>query len=119
MAALTATQCYRFTRVLFSKYISFNFDEYLNTLGVGFAKRQIAGKVEPSVTVSVDADGTITWNTGRKEIKFKLNEEFEETTGGDRKTRNVVELDNGTLVQKKTWDGPSRESWGATISLSR
>ncbi|XP_062385915.1 fatty acid-binding protein, heart-like [Sardina pilchardus] len=82
-----------------------NFDEYLKALGVGFAKRQIASQAKPSVTVSVDTDGTITLNTARKDVKFKLNEEFEETTGDDRKTRNVVKLENGVMVQRQTWDG--------------
>ncbi|KAG5271222.1 hypothetical protein AALO_G00177260 [Alosa alosa] len=82
-----------------------NFDDYLKELGVSFAIRQVASKAKPSVTVSVDADGTITLNTGRKDIKFKLNEEFNETTGDARQTKNVVTLDNGRMVQRQTWDG--------------
>ncbi|XP_076121864.1 fatty acid-binding protein, heart-like [Alosa pseudoharengus] len=74
-------------------------------VGVGFAKRQIACKVKPSMTISVDADGTINVQTERKDMKFKLNEEFEVTTGDDRKTKNVVKLDNGVLVQRQTWEG--------------
>ncbi|KAG5280293.1 hypothetical protein AALO_G00087370 [Alosa alosa] len=82
-----------------------NFEDYLKELGVGFAKRQIACKVKPSMTISVDADGTINVQTERKDMKFKLNEEFEVTTGDDRKTKNVVKLDNGVLVQRQTWEG--------------
>ncbi|XP_076135541.1 fatty acid-binding protein, heart-like [Alosa pseudoharengus] len=82
-----------------------NFDDYLKELGVSFAIRQVASRAKPSVTVSMDADGTITLNTGRKDIKFKLNEEFNETTGDARQTKNVVTLDNGRMVQRQTWDG--------------
>ncbi|XP_062393629.1 fatty acid-binding protein, heart-like [Sardina pilchardus] len=82
-----------------------NFDDYLKALGVGFAIRQVAGRAKPTMTISVDADGTITLSGGRKDIKFKLNEEFEETTGDDRQTKNVVSMDNGKMVQRQKWDG--------------
>ncbi|KAL2080460.1 hypothetical protein ACEWY4_024253 [Coilia grayii] len=38
------------------------------------------------------------------EVKFKLDEEFDVTTSDDRKTKNVVSLDNGRLVQRQQWD---------------
>ncbi|XP_062385913.1 fatty acid-binding protein, heart-like [Sardina pilchardus] len=82
-----------------------NFDDYLKAMGVGFAKRQIASKAKPSVTVSVATDGTITLSTPRGDIKFKPNEEFDDTTGDDRKARSVVRLDNGVMVQRQTFDG--------------
>ncbi|XP_041931605.1 fatty acid-binding protein, adipocyte-like [Alosa sapidissima] len=85
-----------------------NFDEYLKELGVGFALRQIASRAKPSQIVTLDTDGTITMKTlttfKNTEIKFKLNEEFEQITGDDRKTKNVVTLDNGVMIQKQTWD---------------
>ncbi|XP_012671852.1 fatty acid-binding protein, adipocyte-like [Clupea harengus] len=86
-----------------------NFDDYLKALGVGFALRQVAGRAKPSLIISVDGDGTVTLKSQstfkNTEIKFKINEEFDETTGDDRKTKNVVSLDNGRLVQRQTWDG--------------
>lgn len=59
--------------------------------GVGFALRQVAGRTKPTLIVTVDADGTITMKSQstfkNTEVKFKLNEEFDETTADDRKTK--------------------------------
>ena len=59
--------------------------------GVGFALRQVAGRAKPSLIISVDGDGTVTLKSQstfkNTEIKFKINEEFDETTGDDRKTK--------------------------------
>ncbi|TNM92959.1 hypothetical protein fugu_018361 [Takifugu bimaculatus] len=77
--------------------------------GVGFATRQVGNRTKPNLVVSVDDQGTVCMKSQstfkNTEIKFKLNEPFEETTADDRKTRTVVTLDNGKLVQKQNWDG--------------
>ena len=57
--------------------------------GVGFATRQVGNRTKPNLVVTAD-DGMVclksqsTFKT--TEIKFKLNEPFEETTADDRKT---------------------------------
>jgi hypothetical protein len=57
--------------------------------GVGFATRQVGNRTKPNLVVTSE-DGTVclksqsTFKT--TEIKFKLNEPFEETTADDRKT---------------------------------
>ncbi|XP_004549259.1 fatty acid binding protein 4a [Maylandia zebra] len=86
-----------------------NFDDYMKAIGVGFATRQVGNRTKPNLIVTMDDEGTIclksqsTFKT--TEIKFKLNEPFDETTADDRKTRTVVTLENGKLVQKQSWDG--------------
>ncbi|NP_001158577.1 Fatty acid-binding protein, heart [Oncorhynchus mykiss] len=86
-----------------------NFDDYMKALGVGFATRQVGNRTEPSLIINMDDQGMIcvksqsTFKT--VEIKFKLNEPFEETTADDRKTMTVFTLENGNLVQKQNWDG--------------
>uniref|UniRef100_A0AAY5KNN8 Cytosolic fatty-acid binding proteins domain-containing protein n=1 Tax=Esox lucius TaxID=8010 RepID=A0AAY5KNN8_ESOLU len=86
-----------------------NFDDYMKALGVGFATRQVGNRTKPSLIINLDDVGMIcvksqsTFKT--VEIKFKLNEPFEETTADDRKTMTVFTLENGKLVQKQTWDG--------------
>ncbi|XP_044026651.1 fatty acid binding protein 4a isoform X1 [Siniperca chuatsi] len=86
-----------------------NFDDYMKAIGVGFATRQVGNRTKPNLVVTVDEQGIVclksqsTFKT--TEIKFKLNEPFEETTADDRKTRTVVTLENGKLVQKQSWDG--------------
>ncbi|KAM3595649.1 uncharacterized protein V6R79_000536 [Siganus canaliculatus] len=85
-----------------------NFDDYMKAIGVGFATRQVGNRTKPNLVVSVD-DGIVCLKTQSTfkttEIKFKLNEPFEETTADDRKTRTVVTLEGGKLVQKQSWDG--------------
>ncbi|XP_016412728.1 fatty acid-binding protein, heart-like isoform X1 [Sinocyclocheilus rhinocerous] len=86
-----------------------NFDEYMKALGVGFATRQVGNRTKPNLIVCVDDQGQICMKSQSTfkttEIKFNLNESFEEITADDRKTTTVVTLDNGKLVQKQTWDG--------------
>uniref|UniRef100_A0A4W5N2F4 Fatty acid binding protein 4a n=1 Tax=Hucho hucho TaxID=62062 RepID=A0A4W5N2F4_9TELE len=86
-----------------------NFDDYMKALGVGFATRQVGNRTKPSLIINMDDQGMIcvksqsTFKT--VEIKFKLNEPFEETTADDRKTMTVFSIENGNLVQKQNWDG--------------
>ncbi|TDH11885.1 hypothetical protein EPR50_G00065360 [Perca flavescens] len=86
-----------------------NFDEYMKAIGVSFATRQIGNMAKPNLVISVDDTGLVslmsetTFKT--TEIKFKLNEEFDETTADCRKTKTIITFENGKLVQQQTWDG--------------
>ncbi|TNN23088.1 Fatty acid-binding protein, adipocyte [Liparis tanakae] len=86
-----------------------NFDEYMKAIGVGFATRQMGNMAKPNLVISVDEAGLIsiksetTFKTS--EIKFKLSEEFDETTADGRSTKTTITLENGKLVQQQTWDG--------------
>ncbi|KAM3615159.1 uncharacterized protein V6R79_024177 [Siganus canaliculatus] len=86
-----------------------NFDDYMKAIGVGLAIRQMGNMVKPNLLISVDDAGVITMKSESTfkttEIKFKLNEEFDETTADGRNTKTVITLDNGKLVQVQTWDG--------------
>ncbi len=104
--------------------------------GVGFATRQMGNMVKPNLVVSVDDDGVISMKSESTfkttEIKFKLDEEFDETTADGRKTKvsylfffasininpvfavllttqtdlqTIITLENGKLIQLQTWDG--------------
>lgn len=58
--------------------------------GVGFATRQVGNRTKPNLVVCVDDQGLICMKSQSTfkttEVKFKLNESFEETTADDRKT---------------------------------
>uniref|UniRef100_A0A8C8FLR4 Cytosolic fatty-acid binding proteins domain-containing protein n=1 Tax=Oncorhynchus tshawytscha TaxID=74940 RepID=A0A8C8FLR4_ONCTS len=85
-----------------------NFDEYMKAIGVGFATRQMGNMAKPNLLFSID-DGVISMKSQSTfkttEAKFKLNEEFDEMTADDRKTKTLMTFENGKLVQKQTWDG--------------
>lgn len=85
-----------FTIVFFNVLIksvstSDTFPDTSRSAGVGFATRQVGNRTKPNLIVTMDDEGTIclksqsTFKT--TEIKFKLNEPFDETTADDRKTR--------------------------------
>ncbi|XP_061633692.1 fatty acid binding protein 4b isoform X1 [Phyllopteryx taeniolatus] len=88
-----------------------NFDEYMKAIGVGFATRQVGNMAKPNLVISVDDAGLISMRSEStfktKEIKFKLNEEFDETTADDRQTKTLITFESGKLVQKQMWDGKS------------
>ncbi|XP_077006633.1 fatty acid-binding protein, heart [Tamandua tetradactyla] len=84
------------------------FDDYMKSLGVGFATRQMAAMTKPTTIIEQDGD-TITIKTQSTfkstEISFKLGVEFDETTADDRKVKSTVTLDGGKLVHVQKWDG--------------
>ncbi|XP_012718056.2 fatty acid-binding protein, liver [Fundulus heteroclitus] len=86
-----------------------NFDEYLKEVGVNALKRGVATASSPDVVISKADDGFISMKAGNimtpHKIKFKLNEEFDETTIDGRKARSTFTIENGKLVQKQSWDG--------------
>ncbi|KAG9355557.1 hypothetical protein JZ751_000395 [Albula glossodonta] len=102
-----------------------NFDDYLKALGVSFAVRQVGGMTKPTTIISVDGD-TISLKTQstfkNTEIKFKLGEEFDETTADDRKVKSLVTLDGGKLVHVQKWNGNEtslvREVNGNALTLT-
>uniref|UniRef100_A0A3B3TH25 Fatty acid binding protein 4a n=1 Tax=Paramormyrops kingsleyae TaxID=1676925 RepID=A0A3B3TH25_9TELE len=86
-----------------------NFDDYMKALGVGFATRQMGNMAKPNLLITVDDKGVISMKSQSTfkstEINFKLNEEFDEITADDRKTKTKITLENGKLIQKQKWDG--------------
>ncbi|XP_039379761.1 myelin P2 protein isoform X2 [Mauremys reevesii] len=76
--------------------------------GVGLATRKLGGLAKPNVIIRMKAD-VITIRTEstfkNTEISFKLGQVFDETTADDRKTKSVVTLEKGSLVQVQKWNG--------------
>ncbi|KAH0617609.1 hypothetical protein JD844_016036 [Phrynosoma platyrhinos] len=85
-----------------------NFDDYMKELGVGLATRKLGSLAKPKVIISVKGD-EITIRTEstfkNSQITFKLGQEFQETTADDRKTKTVITLERGALVQVQKWNG--------------
>ncbi|KAM9687776.1 fatty acid-binding protein, heart [Trichechus inunguis] len=85
-----------------------NFDDYMKSLGVSFATRQVACMTKPTTIIEVHGDTIVikTHSTFKNtEISFKLGVEFDETTADDRKVKSTVTLDGGKLVHLQKWDG--------------
>ncbi|XP_063780067.1 myelin P2 protein-like [Pseudophryne corroboree] len=84
------------------------FDEYMQSLGVGFATRKAGAIAKPNVIISRNGDEIClkTESTLKTtEMKFRLGEEFDETTADNRKTKTLVTCDEGVLTQVQKWDG--------------
>ncbi|XP_021015118.1 fatty acid-binding protein, heart [Mus caroli] len=84
-----------------------NFDDYMKSLGVGFATRQVASMTKPTTIIEKNGD-TITIKTQstfkNTEINFQLGVEFDEVTADDRKVKSVVTLDGGKLTHVQKWN---------------
>ncbi|XP_020643179.1 myelin P2 protein [Pogona vitticeps] len=85
-----------------------NFDDYMKELGVGLATRKLGNLTKPKVIIDMKGD-EITIRTEspfkKTQITFKLGQEFQETTADNRKTKTVVTLEKGVLVQVQKWNG--------------
>jgi len=89
-----------------------NFDEFMKALGVGMVMRKMANAATPVVTITKDGDTyhykqATTFKT--TEMKFKLGEEFEETTGDGRLVKSTITLEGDTLKHKQVGDASKKE----------
>merc|ERR1712039_116212 len=72
-----------------------NFEEFMKALGVGLVTRKLGNKSSPTVTIN-EAAGEYTFKqeslVKTSEFKFKLNEEFDETTADGRQVKSKMTL---------------------------
>merc|ERR1712033_69234 len=96
MAPITGT----YTQVSSEKY-----EEFLKALGVGFILRKAAMASTPVMTIAEEGGNwtMITKTTVKSiELRFRLGEEFEETTTDGRKCKTTVTLEgNKTTTSQK------------------
>lgn len=87
-----------------------NFDDYMKAVGVGLVTRKLAGSLKPTQEISVEGDNwhikTIT-TFKTSELKFMLNEPFEESTIDGRSVKTTCRLDGQKLVQDQKGDPDS------------
>eukprot|EP00092_Neocalanus_flemingeri_P027502 GFUD01029835.1.p1 GENE.GFUD01029835.1~~GFUD01029835.1.p1 ORF type:complete len:138 (+),score=39.92 GFUD01029835.1:16-429(+) len=85
----------------FERIAAENYEEFLKELDVSFLVRKAATISTPVMEVS-EAGGTWSLKTSttlkNMELKFKLGEEFDETTPDGRETKAVVTFDDGKIV---------------------
>uniref|UniRef100_A0A8D1BIH9 Lipocalin/cytosolic fatty-acid binding domain-containing protein n=1 Tax=Sus scrofa TaxID=9823 RepID=A0A8D1BIH9_PIG len=74
-----------------------NFHDYMKSIVVGFATRQVTNMTKPTTIIKVNGD-TIT---------IKTQMEFDETTADDRKVKSIVTMDGGKHVHVQKWNGCS------------
>jgi len=88
-----------------------NFDEYMKTVGVNYVTRKIASTLKTNYNIT--DEGNETYNLRLEstfknaDMKFKLNEEFDETTSDGRKCKTTLTLDGNKLIQDQKGDTPS------------
>ncbi|XP_076453036.1 sodium/calcium exchanger regulatory protein 1-like [Babylonia areolata] len=101
-----------------------NFDEYMKAVGVGMVMRKLGGTLRPTQEISVDGD---TWDIKTittfksSELKFTLNEPFEETTVDGRKVTTTVRLEGQKLIQDQKGNPDSlitREFDGSKMTMT-
>ncbi|WAR13295.1 FABP7-like protein [Mya arenaria] len=78
-----------------------NWDEYMKTVGVGFALRQIGKRTATWEEIRQEGDDwtlNITSTFKNVNLKFQLGEEFDETTMDGRKVKSVFNVEGDKLV---------------------
>merc|ERR1712066_1211435 len=77
-----------------------NYEELLKVLDVNFLLRKAATASNPKVDITEEGgEWTIKQSTT---LKFKLGEEFEETTADGREVSSVVTFEDGKIVTVQT-----------------
>jgi len=81
-----------------------NFDEYMEKVGVSYVTRKVAVALKPSYVISAEPEEVFNLRTEstfkNSDMRFKLNEEFDETTSDGRKCKSLMRLEAGPrLVQ--------------------
>ena len=83
-----------------------NYEEFLSALGLNMLLRKAATASTPVMTVSEDEDGQWTIETATMlksiELKFKLGQEFEETTPDGRVVKAIVTKEGDKLITVQT-----------------
>merc|ERR1712121_368064 len=82
-----------------------NYEDFLKELDVTWLLRKAATASTPVMTVS-EADGTWTFKTSTMvksmELKFKIGEEFEETTPDGREVKAIVTRPGNNFISVQT-----------------
>eukprot|EP00095_Tigriopus_kingsejongensis_P006682 maker-scaffold25_size650667-snap-gene-0.20 protein:Tk06682 transcript:maker-scaffold25_size650667-snap-gene-0.20-mRNA-1 annotation:"cellular retinoic acid-binding protein 2" len=82
-----------------------NYEEFLKALEVSYLLRKAATVSTPTLEVS-EADGVWTFKTSTTlksmELKFKLGEEFDETTPDGREVKAVVVQEGNSFISTQT-----------------
>merc|ERR1712176_753892 len=98
-----------------------NYEEILKVLDVNFLLRKAATVSTPTLEVTeAGGEWTITTATTLKTmtLKFKLGEEFDETTPDGREVKALVTFDNGKIVTVQTAKEEGQKSTKSTREMN-
>jgi len=80
-----------------------NFDDYMKAIGIGMATRKIAGSQKPTHIFLAEADGSYILRAESTfknvDLKFRLNQEFDESTPDGRKVKTTFRVEGAKLIQ--------------------
>lgn len=88
------------------------YEEFLKALGVGLLLRKAAMASSPTMTISENGGNwTVLTKTTAKttEVKFRLGEEFDETSVDGRRCRTLVVLDGDTMTSQQRAQTPGEK----------
>jgi len=89
-----------------------NFDEFMKALGVGLVMRKMGNAATPTVEITKE-DKVITMKTittfKTTEIKFKLGEEFEETTADGRVVKSTITMSGSKMTHNQVGNKEKKE----------
>merc|ERR1712098_544623 len=98
-----------------------NYEEILKVLDVNFLLRKAAPVSTPTLEVKEEGGvWTITTATTLKtmELKFKIGEEFDETTPDGREVKALVTFENGKIVTVQTAKKEGQKSTKSTREMN-
>jgi len=85
-----------------------NFDDYMKAVGIGLATRKIAGSQKPVHVFIAEPDGSYILRAESAfknvDVKFRLGEEFDETTADGRKAKTVIRMEGAKMIQDQKAD---------------
>jgi len=73
-----------------------NFEEFMQSLGIGYLTRKLANKSSPVITITSEGDNAFAIKSESlvttSVLNFKLDESFEEVTGDGRKVVSTLSM---------------------------
>jgi len=88
-----------------------NFDDYMKTVGVSFMTRKVGATLKPNYIIAAEEDETFNLRMEstfkNHDMRFKLDQEFDETTSDGRKCKTLMKLEGSKLIQDQKGEVPS------------
>ncbi len=79
-----------------------NFDAFMSALGIGYVTRKLGNNSKPLITINEEAPNEFSMKQESllktTTIRFKVGEEFDETTADGRKVKSLMALEKPNVL---------------------